>query len=162
VNALTPGLYRATVRGFADVIMVVDQNGMCHHDNLLSDDGVSTTHSNNSYVTDARLLIVLDLDDSDVRYLASYLRNTVENHPNTLGNVGRAVFTAAADQIEAQTKSPKPEEPQGIGATVLASQVGECDGSERTWVRFRLSRTECWIDSLAHIRDWSDLEGVTT
>jgi len=47
-------------------------------------------------------MIVLDLNVSDAMYLTSYLRNTVENHPSTLGTVGCDVFTNTANQIEAQ------------------------------------------------------------
>ena len=143
MSSLKPGLVRVTVEG-NDRDGLLDNSGQF----VRLDHGVFVFTTRSANLTDARPLIVLDTNPISAQAIAWILR--------TNGYAG------IADQIEAQTKSPKPEEPQGIGATVLASQVGECDGSERTWVRFRLSRTECWIDSLGHIRDWSDLEGVTS
>ena len=75
-------------------------------------------------IVDARPLIVLDLDENDARHLVSYLEITVEEHPEQLGSVGRAIYTNVADQIEAQTKPPKPFQPMGVGAVVRAITNG--------------------------------------
>ena len=89
MSALEPGLYRATVRGVADVIVLVDRNGTAHHD--WTDDEDATSHSFN--FTDARPLIVLDLSAfiSDAQLVADLRALHVWS------------ATHIAGQIEAQT-----------------------------------------------------------
>ena len=96
--------------------------------------------------------VVLDLSEWPVA--AVTLRHVSDK------GYGMSLLRNLADQIEAQTQPPRIAEPPDIGTMVTASQVGECDGSERMWIRFSRARTDCWIDTLAHIRSWSDLEGV--
>ena len=67
-----------------------------------------------SDVTDVRPLIVLDLDAEWADNAATLIKHLrIDNYPNL------------ADQIEAQTKPPKPAEPTGLGAVV------ETDGGVR-------------------------------
>jgi hypothetical protein len=95
VSALEPGLYRATVRGVADQIVMVNDEGNGFTINKI---GVCGGHVP-SLITDARPLIVLDLSDP---------AKTVQRL--------RAVTTKwsyaddIADQIEAQTQV-RPSEP---------------------------------------------------
>jgi len=120
-------LYRATVRGVADEIVLVG-------DRTASGHPMHGDHVGQSSLTDARPLTVLDLTEDDARHLVDYLQIAVEEHPDQLGRVGRAVFTAVADQIEAQTKPPKPAEP-----------------AETEYLRgYRDALTECVADAKAN------------
>ena len=139
-ETLKPGLYLATVNGMADVIVTVEN-------------GVGTTtsqrgrrHTAVSLITDARPVIVLDLSAwiSDAQLVTDLRALHVWS------------CTHIADQIEAQTKPARIPEPKNVGSLVTASRVGG-DGSDRVWTRFSNARTDCWIDSLAHVRSWSDL-----
>lgn len=66
-----------------------------------------------------------------------------------------ADLRSLATEIAAQTKPPRIPEPGFIGSRVMAAQVGEVEGSERGWTKFR---KDGWIDVLDHIRSWDDLE----
>lgn len=159
MSALEPGLYRATVRGVADqIIKVVDPESYGATCTVHTPDGKCVCHEFGK-VTDARPLIVLDLDSDEARHLVSHLQNTVENHPENLGSVGRAVFTAAANQIIDQTKPARIPEP-GLWGVV------EADGYR--WVRFHNGDYH-WGNSGGNASAWDDLidptlirEGVTS
>lgn len=70
-----------------------------------------------SDVTDIRPLVVLDLDGiGSPRQVVNTLRWT--------DSVPVATMGAIADQIEAQTRPPKPAEPTGLGAVVVDSKHG--------------------------------------
>lgn len=145
---LEPGrVYRVTVRGETNVLVIARSDGTVTTSEPL---GGYWSHGADE-ITDARPLITLDLRDPadavrEIRAVADAARHICEWE----------VVDIIADQIEAQTKPPRIPEPDQIGALVKASQVGECDGSDRVWVRFSYG-TDCWIDSLSHIRSWSDL-----
>jgi hypothetical protein len=159
---LTPGLYRAAVRGIPgkSIVMVGanDNQGF----SLAPDGDVRRCY----VFTDARPLVTLDLENP--AEMVHILRGVgIEGERNHRaadgtwahiinGSINAKRLSIIADQIEAQTKPARIPEP-GFGETVLASQVGECDGSDRTWVRFSIDRLG-WIDWLGHIRAWSDLE----
>jgi hypothetical protein len=85
VSALEPGLYRATVRGVEDVILMAHEDGTAM--TLVPIDGRALHRGN--CITDARPLIVLDLEGLDVQ---------------TLADVVRVSWPELADAIEAQTK----------------------------------------------------------
>ena len=148
MSALEPGLYRATVRGVADQIVMMHRNSAC-----TAEDVADWIQHNIADITDARPLIVLDLENPAA--VIRSLRKATENDWDL------PYLDQVAASIEAQTKSPKPVEPKDLGAVVTASQVGECYGSDRAWVRFSHCSTDCWIDSLQHIRSWDDLGRVT-
>src|SRR5689334_10172256 len=59
--------------------------------------------------------VVLDLTVYDVPRLIGSLRDAAENN-------GVSTFVDIADQIEQQTKPPKPKEPTGLGAVVEDSR----------------------------------------
>ena len=139
MSALSPGLYRAKVRGIPGESIVMAAKDGCTYS--LAPDG----EARECYVfTDARPLIVLD-----IQYPAALVKAMREGVQRLVDSV--------ADQIIEQTKPARIPEPRDLGSLVRASQVGECDGSERVWVRFSHARTDCWIDSLSHQRSWSDL-----
>jgi len=141
VTALEPGLYRATVRGELDTMVLMGRNGMGHHDAVVLLDGVVTTHSHDDHITDARPLIVLDLADYDAGYVIEVLR-----HPHHLW------ANRVADQIEAQTKPAKIEEPpQGkrVEANLLGFpswneylHIGTLDNEH--WVRLKDGNVYAW------------------
>lgn len=95
-RCLSPGIYKATVRGVPETTVLIDDDG----------DGVTMTsvngaHGHNSNdITDAHPLIVLDLDGAereyvqDLRYAANALRQEHDVHCAFVVNL--------ADQIEAQ------------------------------------------------------------
>lgn len=84
-------------------------------------------------VTDVRPLVALDLGDNP-SYVAKLLRRVVEED-----GLGAHTFDYLANQIEAQTKPPKPPEPQGLGAVVE-------DSEGRRWTRFA-SYTDAWAQN---------------
>lgn len=131
------------------------------YSNWVSERHVSgeTAHADDR-VTDVRPLVVLDLDEGDTRMLPLLLRRLGDREQSESDSPGRLLVTTdalrkVADQIEAQAKPPRIPEPKALGSRVLAAQVGEVEGSERYWTKFR---NRGWIDTLAHIREWDDLD----
>ena len=116
---------KATVRGVPDVTVFRRDvsEGFCDwaHDSV----AVGYTCSHDPDVTNVRPLVVLDIDNlraceaeaASPALAAKRLRAT-----------NSVVAHAIADQIEAQTKPPKPAEPTGLGAVVE-------DDLGRRWVR---------------------------
>lgn len=98
-------------------------------------------------------VVVLDLALNDVtaERMAEFIVKLYRSH-------GHPWTDHIADQIEAQVKPPRIPEPTAPGSVVIASQVGEIEGSDRTWVRFRRGPSDAWIDSLEHVRSWDDLD----
>lgn len=110
-----------------------------------------TTH-NDADVTDVRPLVVLDLAEQP--FPASGVDKFIENLRS--GSIAREWV---ADQIEAQTKPPKPTEPLGLGAVVE-------DAEGRRWVRSRLTELQgllgvVWENSqtLSH-NHWNNIDAV--
>jgi len=131
VSALEPGIYRATfASGDTRIIKVVDPDVAGNGCTVYAPYGRCVCHGLDG-ITDARPLVVLDLDENDARHLVSYLEITVEEHPDQLGSVGRAVYTNVAAQIEAQTKPARIPEP-GLWGVVEAKNSPEYDRSN--WV----------------------------
>lgn len=124
MSALEPGLYRATVRGQKDVTVFMDsltaywlrQGLMCA--------------TPLDFITDARPLIVLDLDSAEREYIGD-LRYVADRLPEH--NVHRALVHELADQIEAQTKPARILEP-GWDGKVLAHTV--TNPTRREFVRY--------------------------
>jgi hypothetical protein len=143
-EGLKPGLYKATVRGVADVVVLVDSNNMGHLDWLTDSDGVTSSHVSSEALTDARPLIVLDLAPVISRpRLAALLRD--------LG------YGGVAEQIEAQTKPARIPEP-GWDGKVLAHTAK--NSIRREFVRFsRIDGLYTWADGNAHQGSllWDDL-----
>jgi len=154
MTALTPGLYRATVRGVPDTLLIVDQNGMGHHtllDSCPGDIGVTHT-STGEHITDARPLITLDLGDWHPETIKAFAAKT----RSTVSDTSAVKFAQwLADQIEAQTK-PRIPEPGLWG--VVRSLVRESGGEPLTWVRDThgvypwISTAPGWTP-----RQWADL-----
>ena len=117
---LTPGLYWATVRGVPDVIVMVDLNGYGHHDTLCGD----CRHTAAEQITDAHPLIVLDPSKFNVVWVCQILRGTPDG------------VSYVVDQIEAQTRPPRIEEPDR-GKHVMA-QLGAASKSEE-FLRFAVA-----------------------
>jgi len=99
-------LYRATVRGVADVTVFIDDNGYGHHATVIGD----SRHSDRSWITDARPLIVLDLEYPQIAVRA--LEMAFRDHTN---GDARTIYRSIADQIEAQTKPARIPEPEKWG-----------------------------------------------
>jgi len=143
--SLAPGIYKATVRGVPDQIVMVGDD---EHGRTMTNLGRLSHLHTLMHITDARPLIVLDPESDQVR---DFLRNY------GVGSAGSYVLERLATQIEAQFQPPRIEEPSLVGSLVVASLVSEVDGSERLWTRFRAAGPHCWIDQSARIRSWSDL-----
>lgn len=97
---LDPGIYKATVRGVPDVIVFIDG---AHYGRTAEYVAEHREHLPID-ITDARRLIVLDVDDV----------------PRLAYAVRCEGLTAIADQIEAQTRPPRIGEP-GLWGVVEAS-----------------------------------------
>lgn len=124
VSAWAPGSVAvATVRGVPDVrVFKLAGGDWAHASVTFADDdlaGIFNDISGDDLVTDVRPLVVLDLDGWDVGQLIEALSAPI---CATIGS------RFVADQIEAQTRPPKPPEPQGLGAVVE-------DSDGQLWVR---------------------------
>jgi hypothetical protein len=112
-----------------------DENGL-----MLSDE---------NRVSNVRPLVVLDPDNyeavREVVQQSQYLRP---------GEIVTPLTEAIQRGLRSLVKPPRIPEPFTIGAVVRAAQVGEVEGSERAWTKFRKNG---WIDALDHIREWDDL-----
>jgi len=103
MNALEPGLYKATVNGVPDVTVMKGRDEAAY---LVSTGHLATRRINSGPLTDARPLIVLDLDD-----------------PERLVTILRAnCLWGLADQIAEQTKPARIPEP-GLWGVVEASST---------------------------------------
>ena len=107
MSALAPGLWKATVRGVTDVIVLVTDENTAYRNITIETCGGEHWHSD-VQVTDARPLIVLDLDDP--RRLARLMRDN--------GLLG------LADQIIEQTKPARIKEP-GLWGVVEATFLNQ-------------------------------------
>lgn len=122
MTALRPGLYRATVRGLSDQIgMVQDEDG----DFLTMQAAGGWWCHPAHFITDARPLIVLDIDN--------WLPGRVEALPRWIRNQAALSFgideefaADIADQIEAQTRPPRIPEP-GLWGVVEAALDGNAE-----------------------------------
>jgi hypothetical protein len=137
---LEPGIYKATVRGVPDQIVVWHKDGGC-----TPEVSVNKPCLDPEDVTDARPLIVLDaLAANDAMSADDVFACAIES----LRKSPYWSDSGLADQIEAQTKSPKPVEPQGLGAVVR-------DNADDHWVR-----TSPFVTS--HRNDWIRAGGTAT
>ena len=115
MTALTPGLYRATVRGVADTIVLVDETHMGH---LGTWGNASSCHAPEDHITGARPLIVLDISTWFPHRAAALLKAFDQM---SLNDAGAAAFLQdVLEQIEAQSKPARIEEP-GLWGVVEAS-----------------------------------------
>ena len=107
----------ATVRGVPNVRIVRGDGHWAIAAN--TDDFIMDRHSD-GLVADVRPLVVLDLDEFDRAEAAECVRGHRADDCRVVERI--------ADQIEAQTRPPKPPEPQGLGAVVE-------DAEGERWVR---------------------------
>ena len=161
MSALEPGIYRATfASGDTRIIKVVDPDVAGNGCTVYAPYGRCVCHGLDG-ITDARPLVVLDLDENDARHLVSYLEITVERHPDQLGTVGRAVYTNVAAQVAQQTKPARIPEP-GLWGVVQADR--------RRYIRYSTDDCgEVWSSLLGQTVTWDSLidptlirEGVTS
>lgn len=92
---LKPGLYKATVRGLPDqIVLIHDENFGCTFEPVED----RQTHLSN-HITDALPLFVLDLDTAEREYVQDlrYVADCLPEH-----DVHRALVESVADQIEGQ------------------------------------------------------------
>jgi len=139
VSALKPGLYRATVRGVADqIVMLTDAPTEDPWVSMLTSTGtVRWRWHEGGRVTDARPLIVLDLEHpaETVRHLRA------ESSPwDCIEEIAAA--------IEAQTKPARIPEP-GLWGVV------EATGNR--WIRYSLAGYDDWANMLGRQAVWADL-----
>ena len=136
----------ATVRGVPNVrLMSVGAGG-----EWLSGENAAGWHEHGRRdVTDVRPLVVLDI--TDPRRVIADLTAAIEATGN--GTVSRNL-RVLRDQIEAQTKPPKPAEPTGLGAVVE-------DAKGNRWVR-AFSLRLAWTDTLFEEdnREYADIDAV--
>lgn len=111
MSTLTPGLYRATVRGVADTIVMVHEDGTA-----MSVANIERrAFHKDIHITDARPLIVLDLGDDDPHhYIKALCQAEKKNYAYNLA------LRNLADQIAQQTKPARIPEP-GLWGVVEAS-----------------------------------------
>lgn len=107
----------ATVRGVENVrVMKTVNDAVWCTPKVVQDGGFGGFyHDEGTHVTDVRPLVVLDLDAPEVEKLRYALTRWAEW---TSFVPEQKAITRLLDQIEAQTKPPKPEEPTGLGAVV--------------------------------------------
>jgi hypothetical protein len=77
---------------------------------------------------DARPLVVIDVEPGDLRCVVQNLRTRADYMRHIDAPATDALLRGVADQIEAQTRPPKPEEPTGLGAVVE-------DAEGQKWLR---------------------------
>lgn len=129
MNDYKPGTFAvATVRGVPNTrIIRTDTNAF----RWASGQTIDTMRAHQSSdVTDVRPLIVLDLPDP--QRLLTGLRNIAGITP-----VDGGFLQPIIDQIEAQTRPPKPAEPTELGSVVV-------DADGRKWVRANVG-SEPWF-----------------
>ena len=140
MSALSPGLYRATVRGEAGHVVMVDRFSKVHN----IDNGGAFELSD---ITDARPLIVLDLGDDDPHhYIRALCQAEKRNHAYNLA------LRKIADQIAEQTKPariPEPNQGTHVEANLLGFpswneffRIGILD--EAHWVRLKDGNVYTW------------------
>lgn len=134
----------ATVRGVGGVrVMRYAEPGGCV-DWFASGVVEGSTGHRDEHVTDVRPLVVLDLDGQDVPSLLRHLR----------GSPGCHFCAPMADQIEEQTRDPKPAEPTGLGAVVE-------DSRGHWWLRKDACRAgSSWFDADDHAiaQPWREVD----
>ena len=142
-TAPSPGLYRATVRGVPGESIVMVGDGGSFTFSLDTEGNVRRCY----VFTDARPLIVLDLEDpaETVRHMRSESASWDE-------------IELIADQIEAQTKPARIPEPEHIGARITAASGKAPDIAEvMPWTRFSTILLANWIDGAGRRRQWGEL-----
>jgi len=108
MSALEPGLYRATVRGVPDVIVMVGKHGD-YARIVNADTTLMAFQDSPKDITDARPLIILDTNALSARNIAQILRSSG--------------YAGVADQIEAQTKPARIPEPMRWGSKVRTARA---------------------------------------
>lgn len=117
-------------------------------------------------VTDVRgPLVVLDLDgdigEIDIPSLVSWLHTAADNAAefSSFKGQARATIRWIADQIEAQTKPPRPDEPTGLGAVVVDEADEDGYDPPLRWTRTSGRTAEpgaaMWISERGMNRDWA-------
>jgi hypothetical protein len=149
MRALEPGIYKATVRGVADqIVMLTDSNST---DTWITVNtqrgGQSSRWFSTVDITDVRPLIVLDLSDP---------AEVVKNLRDMTAWSSRPRLSEIADQIEAQTKVPRIPEPTESGTRVMSRLAGSCrereeflritssDSQRFSWVCLRTGDVYRW------------------
>jgi len=147
VSALEPGLYRATVRGVADtIVMLTDAQTDDPWVSMLAHraSAVRWRWHEHMHITDARPLIVLDVVSSQVDYLRHALKRWIEWSSLT---DEKRTLDGLLSQIEAQTKPARIPEP-GLWGVVEASSVTY--SGRRNYVR---------TEPRPHSSDWQGSHG---
>ena len=148
MSALEPGFYMATVEGVPNIpIMITDEAGRGFTMRKVPDTPYGTYGHNPSDITDARPLIVLDLENPAA--VVRSLREATQNGADL------PYLDQVAASIEAQTRPPRIPEPKHVGSLVMASATGR--DSIGVWTKFSEVGLFQWITPGGVIRQWSDL-----
>ena len=157
MSALEPGLYRATVRGVPDQIVMLT-------DSVTSDPWIALTAQMSSAgrsrwfthddVTDARPLTVLDLHPSVAEDLVEAMRDATRPIFQTDYQV--RLIRKIADAIEVQTKPARIPEP-GWGGVVTAIRVNRPGFLPTTTSKTWLHDCDEWVSDDEESANWSDL-----
>jgi len=123
MSELKPGLYKATVRGVADQIVMVDDTSLGHTTTPVNG---CRGHSFSSDITDARPLIVIVLENP------TWATTILREISGAAEGPTWVLLRAISNQIEAQTKPARIPEP-GPWGVVRASSTLTRDPS--MWVR---------------------------
>ena len=120
VSALSPGLYRATVRGVADVtVLIADTHGSGFTSEYICGEWRSHLASD---ITDARPLIVLDLDAYDTGKFLLFLKEQC----NLIAGPWARASADVIRQIEAQCKPariPEPDKGEFVRAQLSSASI---------------------------------------
>ena len=148
MSALSPGLYRATVEGVPNIIiMIADEYGRGTTSRCVPDTPYGTRGHDRDNITDARPLIVLDLENpaAVVRSLRTATRYSDEVLP---------YLDQVAASIEAQTKPARIPEP-GLWGVVEASSIYVND--RLTYVHHNKPGPWAWATQSRGSCKWDDL-----
>jgi hypothetical protein len=148
MGTLEPGLYKATVRGVPDTVVMVQDDGDCFSVSQIDHYWGHTE----AVIKDARPLIVLNFGEPAeavmaLRSAAEFVRHNVAQN---------LIINGIANLIEEQTKRPRIPEP-GLWGVVRASL--DDNTASVTWVRMEADNERCWSRGWSgwSRRPWADL-----
>jgi len=145
MTALTPGIYKATVRGVPDQIVMVSDQSVNYRNSTLTRCGPEYWHPD-SEVTDARPLTLVDVNywfHGRIPEAAKHVRES-----SIRNTASREVICDILDQIEAQTKPARIPEP-GLWGVV--------EDIHFRYVRYSMVGGDDWANLLGHQYTWASL-----
>jgi len=152
MSTLEPGIYRATVRGVPDQVVMFDRSDTQPHVRSIDAVGGNYWHEVDS-ITDARPLIVLDLDDP-AEFVTALVGTSSGNPADTDSDDMR--LYALANMIREQTKPARIPEPGLHG--VVEAKSPRWDQVPQ-WTRYTTGdgNREQWIATNGETAAWRNL-----